>query len=82
MRLDLSTLRAPRVPGQTEAPTAAGPEKHACGRRRFVLRVPAAAINVVWASRRPFDRFDDFDDPMSALRPPQALRSRVPQYRP
>ncbi|WP_131732681.1 hypothetical protein [Actinomadura formosensis] len=41
-----------------------------------MLRVMAAAIKVVWASRRSFDRFDDFDDLMSALRP---LKPPVPE---
>ncbi|GAA1787442.1 hypothetical protein GCM10009735_18580 [Actinomadura chokoriensis] len=95
MRLDLSTLRADRPPGQTERPsgrpgseagteaeTEAGTEagtEAAAGRavlgevraggeggEGFVLRVGAAAVKVVRASRRSFDEIDDL---MSAFRP-------------
>lgn len=76
MRLDLSTLRAERPPGQTEHPsgppvTEAGIGDAVLGEVRtggegFVLRVGAAAVKVVRASRRSFDEIDDL---MSAFRP-------------
>jgi hypothetical protein len=79
MRLDLSTLRAGGVAGQTEA-AAAGP----AGSMVMVLRVGRARVKVVRASRRFFDEIDDLMSAFSPVKPPfenhpvPAVRRPVP----
>lgn len=73
MRLDLSTLRAGGVAGQTEA--AAAGRAVSVG---TVLRVGPAGVKVVRASRRFFDEIDDL---MSAFSP-SSPRSRTTPHRP